>query len=232
MHPRFRSVSFVALLPLLAACADDPYALLSTHDGYWTTEVESADLPFPATVVNDMHIDAETRRSTVYAQARIQGMTISPPQVGPGECTTTSQGATVCFHPDAVYLNGTGQELDQADGTGAWWVKHSWVVDGEGYDNCTLMPPRETYDDCIWAEGTLLEDGLTMRIGDLEEGPFNERRPLLDQDPVRYELVSFGVLDLDAEPTADGGEPALIWDCVDEVSAFDGQSRPCPEPLE
>ena len=134
----------------LGACSGevDPYAMLAHHDGYWVTEVDNDELPVPVTVINDLHVDVETRRNTVYAQAILNGEVVSPPQVGPGECTTSLAG-TVCYHPNAVYLDGSGSEALESNGTGAWWVKHSWVVDGEGYTNCTLAPPRETYDDCF-----------------------------------------------------------------------------------
>ena len=56
-----------------------------------------------------------------------------------------------------MYLDGSANEAFESNGTGAWWVKHSWVVDGEGYTNCTLAPPRETYDDCFPVEGILLD---------------------------------------------------------------------------
>jgi hypothetical protein len=201
----------------------EPYAQMALHDGYWVTEVVTI------TAINDMHIDVETRRATVYAQAQALGQVVSPPQVGPGECTQLLSGETVCYHPNAVYLNGSGQELLEADGSGAWWVKHSWVVDGEGYENCTLMPPRETYDDCMPVEGIWLEDELSMRIGNLPVGPYNERRPLLDADPVAYEVVSFGLADSSAD-TGSATEEVLrlTFECVDEVSMFDGQTRPCP----
>ena len=84
--------------------------------------------------------------------------------MGPGECTQLPTGETVCYHPNAVYLNGSGEELLEADGNGEWWIKHAWVVDGEAMKLRTLSP-RETYDDCMPVEGIWLEDGLSMRIG-------------------------------------------------------------------
>ena len=210
-----------ALVLLLTACSgsEDPYAVLAQHDGYWVTEVVSDEVPVPVTVINDLHVDVEARRNTVYAQAIMNGAVLSPPQVGPGECTTSLAG-TVCYHPNAVYLDGSGNEALESNGTGAWWVKHSWVVDGEGYVNCTLAPPKETYDDCFPVEATLLEDGLTVRIGDLVDGPYNERRPLLDEDPVRYEVLT------DVTDQA----LTLVFDCTEDPSALDGESRPCPAP--
>ena len=217
----------VTLACLATACGNasytdsgDPYAQMALHDGYWFTEVDHPELPVTITVINDMHIDLESRRATVYAQARALGQVISPPQVGPGECTELPTGETVCYHPNAVYLNGSGEELLQADGNGEWWIKHAWVVDGEGYENCELFPPRETYDDCMPVEGIWLEDGLSMRIGNLPGGPYNERRPVLGTERVTYEVVGF------RSPTEEARR--LTFECVDEVSMFDGQTRPCP----
>ena len=198
----------------------EPIDPLLYHDGYWVAQFQD-----PAAgliqAINDMHIDTTTLRATVYAQTRIAGEIEAPPQVGPGECTETADGETVCFHPNAVYLNGTGEELDAADGTGAWWVKHSWVLGGEGYENCPLGA-EENYT-CIWVEGVLLEDGLSMQIGgttDATAGIFNIRTPLLDEDPIRYQVVRH---------TAGNAGPPLIFDCMPEVSEFDGRARPCPE---
>ncbi|MEM9457319.1 MAG: hypothetical protein AAGF11_24280 [Myxococcota bacterium] len=199
----------------------EPIDPLLYHDGYWVMEIADPASGGALQAINDMHIDTTTLRATVYAQTRVDGEVQAPPQVGPGECTETSDGETVCFHPNAVYLNGTGQELDTADGTGAWWVKHSWVLGGEGYENCPLGA-EENYT-CFWVEGVLLEDGLTMQIGgtgDATAGFFNTRTPLLDEDPIGYQVVRH---------TAGNAAPPLIFDCVPEVSEFDGRARPCPE---
>ena len=51
------------------------------HEGYWVGKVENPRLPFPVEVINDMHIDAYTRRVTVYAQSRVKGKVLVP---GPG----------------------------------------------------------------------------------------------------------------------------------------------------
>ena len=182
------------------------------------------------TVINDLHVDTETRRVTVYAQSRVFGDVKSPPQVGPGECTQDTNGETVCFHPDAVYLNGSGEELAEDDGSGAWWVKHSWIVDGEGYDNCELRP-QERYDNCSYVEGVMLDDGLTMQIGGTGEYSnfFNRRKPLLDSNPVTYEVVRFSPDEDDPDGPA-REQFTLTFDCTDDESAFDGRARPCPDP--
>ena len=103
----------------------EPLSPLAYHDGYWAAEVMVPGQPFVATAINDTHVDVETGYVTVYAQNVVQGQVVAPPQLGPGECGESSSGETVCYHPNAVYLNGTGQELDGSDGTGSWWVKHA-----------------------------------------------------------------------------------------------------------
>ena len=186
--------------------------------------VSTGCLPDEITVINDMHVDEDTWRVTVYAQSRHGDEVLAPPQVGPGECLR--QGLSkVCFHPNAVYLDGSGEDLDADNGVGAWWVKHSWVLGGEGYENCELRPQKD-YDDCLWVEGVLLDDGLTMQIGN--DTSFNRRKPLLDEAPVRYEVVRYGPPD--SEPaSAPEVQFTLTFDCWDEASAFDGRARPCPD---
>jgi hypothetical protein len=142
-----------------------------------------------------------------------------------------------CFHPNAVYLNGSGEELEASDGTGAWWVKHSWIVDGEGYINCELFPPQQEYENCMWAEGVMLEDGvsISMNVGEWgEPGAFNNiRRPLLDERPITYEVTGYAPAntdpaagEVDLTPTV---QFVLTFDCVEEPSAFDNRARPCPK---
>jgi hypothetical protein len=212
---------------LLLGCGEhdsDSLEPLLYHDGYWVTEFEDPGSGEPAVAINDMHIDTLTRRVTVYAQIRVvSGEVVAPPQVGPGECTQDRDGKSVCFHPNAVYLNASGAELGVADGTGEWWVKHSWVLGGEGYNNCPLGA-QENYL-CFWVEGILLEDGLTMQIGGsgIFASLYNTRTPLLDEDPIGYEITRYG--------PGDGGPEAqfsLRWECVEAESAFDGRTRPCP----
>ncbi len=225
------AVGAVAAQDETGSAASDA-SLLELHDAYWVAEREVEGLPLPVTVINDMHIDATTNSVTVYAQSRLMGQVIVPPQVGPGECSETPAGDSVCFHPNAVYLNGTGQELMEADGTGEWWVKHAWILGGEGYLNCELKS-QEAYDDCIWAEGELLDDDLSMKIGGLEAGQgFNIRTPLLDEDPIAYQVTRYGPANRDAEAGAIDLTPTvygvLTMECVEEVSAFDNQTRSCP----
>jgi hypothetical protein len=171
-----------------------------------------------------MHIDAATKRITVYAQQRVNGMVIVPAQVGPGDCTTTLMGDTACYHPNAVYLNGSGEEFLQADGTGAWWVKHSWVLGGEGYQNWELTL-EEDYGEGLWVEGVLLGDDITMKVGDLDGsdgGFYNLRRPLLQNDPVTYSVERY-------LPPATTPDFSLEWECTTATSDFDGLARSCPK---
>ena len=197
---------------------------LNYHEGYWTTEVTNPSIPFPIQVINDMHIDAATKRVTVYAQQRVNGMVVVPAQVGPGECTITLMGDTACYHPNAVYLNGSGEEFLQSDSTGAWWVKHSWVLGGEGYQNWELIL-EEDYGEGLWVEGILLGDNITMKVGDLDGtdgGFYNHRRPLLQNDPVTYSVERY-------LPPATTPDFSLEWECNTETSAFDGLARSCPK---
>ena len=174
-----------------------PKILFYYHDAYWVAKIKPEGAPAKITVINDMHIDTSTNRVTVYAQSRILGKVVSPPQVGSGECIETKND-TFCFHPNAVYLNGSGAELDSSDGSGAWWVKHSWVLGGEGYQNWELKPKKK-YGDGHYVEGILLEDGFTMKIGIRKDSIFthyNLRRPIIDTNKrqVNYQVVDTNLL--------------------------------------
>ncbi len=197
---------------------------LNYHEAYWTTEVNDPNVSFPIQIINDMHIDAATKRVSVYAQQVINGQVTIPAQVGPGECTTTMTGETVCYHPNAVYLNGSGEEFLEADGTGAWWVKHSWVLGGEGYQNWELLL-EEDYGEGLWVEGILLEDDITMQVGDIDGsdgGFYNLRKPLLENTPITYSVDRYS-------PPATTPDFVLEWECTTETSAFDGLARNCPQ---
>lgn len=241
---RFAIVTLILILCLMVGCTGQdvaPFELTSQidyHDGYWVSKVDIPDNPVSITVINDMHIDAATNSVTVFAQSKALGQIISPPQVGPGECTEGRNGETVCFHPNAVYLNGSGEKLMESDGTGEWWVKHAWILGGEGYDNCEL-PPQEHYDDCFWVEGVLLDDGLTMEIGgiiDADAGGWggNHRTPVFHDDgTVTYSVTRLEPTNLDPNAgeidlTLEKGF-VLEWTCEEEVSAFDNRARECPK---
>ena len=199
------------------------------HDAFWVAKIKPEGAPAKITVINDMYIDTVTNRVTVYAQSKIGGKIVSPPQVGPGKCIETKND-TLCFHPNAVYLNGSGAELDSADGSGAWWVKHSWVLGGEGYQNWELKP-KKNYGDGDYVEGILLEDGLTMKIGIKEDSIFNNfnlRMPILDKysGQVNYQIVRYESSDKTGSIPEEKFK--LIWKCKKRKSPFDNSLRTCP----
>ena len=199
------------------------------HDAFWVARIKPEGAPAKITVINDMYIDTVTNRVTVYAQSKIGGKIVSPPQVGPGKCIETKND-TLYFHPNAVYLNGSGAELDSADGNGAWWVKHSWVLGGEGYQNWELKP-KKNYGDGKYVEGILLEDGLTMKIGIKEDSIFNNfnlRMPILDKysGQVNYQVVRYESSDKTGSIPEEKFK--LIWKCKKRRSPFDNSIRTCP----
>lgn len=197
---------------------------VNLHDGYWVGKLKLEGTPFKLTIINDMHVDAATGRITVYAQSRVNNKIIAPAQLSPGEFLEQSNGERVASHPDAVYLNGSGQELMEDDGSGSWWVKHSWVLGGEGYWNAELKP-QEHYEES-YVEGNLLKDGLTMKIGDpAEEWGYNLRKPIQKGSKTsyvvnRYEFSNDGSLN-------EGF--TIEWKHKNEKSAFDGLKRSGPD---
>ena len=238
------ALAMLAIAILATGCTSqevipfEPTSQLDYHNGYWVTKVDIEGQPVGLTVVNDMFVDAETKRVTVYAQSSLLGKVLVPPQVNPGECTELPNGDTGCFHPNAVYLNGSGQELMEADGTGTWWVKHSWVLDGEGYENCELRP-QETYDDCFWVESVLMDDGLSMKIGDLDldaGGFFNIRTPVFNDGEVTYKVTRYSPTNVDASAGEIDLTPnvdfVLDWACEEKPSAFNNITRSCPSVTE
>lgn len=221
---------------------------LRYHEGYWVGEMENPNLPLPVQSINDLHIDPYTMRVTVYAQNRVGPNILAPAQAGPGETVERPDGTELGPHPNAVYLNGSGEELNEADGTGAWWVKHSWVLDGEGYNNWQLNATDYSRGG-QYVEGTLLDDGITMQMRTIIEGDTlggvpvdpeeiadefygNKRTPIVDTDPATYEVTRFEPANLDPEAgpidftSTEKGTITLT--CQEEVSAFDGLARSCP----
>ena len=199
------------------------------HNAFWVARIKPEGAPAKITVINDMYIDTVTNRVTVYAQSKIGGKIVSPPQVGSGKCIETKND-TLCFHPNAVYLNGSGAELDSADGNGAWWVKHSWVIGGEGYQNWELKP-KKNYGDGNYVEGILLEDDLTMKIGIKEDSIFNNfnlRMPILDKysGQVNYQILRYESSDKTGFIPEEKFK--LIWKCKKRKSPFDNGIRTCP----
>ncbi|MDG1056877.1 MAG: hypothetical protein P8O83_04050 [Flavobacteriaceae bacterium] len=200
------------------------------HDAYWVAKIKPEGAPAKITVINDMHIDTSTNRVTVYAQSRILGKIVSPPQVGSEECIETKKD-TLCFHPNAVYLNGSGAELDSSDGSGAWWVKHSWVLGGEGYQNWE-MKPKKNYGDGNYVEGIILEDRLTMKIGIRKDSMFtdyNLRMPIIDTNTrqVYYQVVRYEFSHKNESMPEEKFK--LVWKCKKRKSPFNNDIRTCPK---
>ena len=200
------------------------------HDAYWVAKIKPEGAPAKITVINDMHIDTSINRVTVYAQSRILGKIVSPPQIGSGKCIETKND-TLCFHPNAVYLNGSGAELDSSDGSGAWWVKHSWVLGGEGYQNWELKPEKH-YGDGHYVEGILLEDGFTMKIGIRKDSVFtdyNLRIPIIDTNTrqVYYQVVRYGFSHKNDSTLEEKFK--LVWKCKKRKSPFNNEIRTCPK---
>lgn len=198
---------------------------LNYHDGYWVAKIKPPGSPFKVSVINDMHVDAYSKRITVYAQSRLFGKTLTPAQVGPGEYATDKDGKKIAHHPNSVYLNGSGQELSESDGTGQWWVKHSWELDGEGYTNWELLPEAD-YGEGTWVEGILLEDGITMKIGTLNDTEalwgYNTRTPVFNDGSLSYEVVRWEYQDGQADPKKIW---TLEWNYKTKKSAFDNRAR-------
>ena len=200
------------------------------HDAYWVTSIKPEGAPAKITVINDMHIDTSTNRVTVYAQSRILGKIVSPPQVGTGQYIKTKKDS-LCFHPNAVYLNGSGAELDSSDGSGAWWVKHSWVLGGEGYQNWELKP-KKNYGDGQYVEGILLEDGITMKIGIRKDSIFtdyNLRMPIIDKNTsqVFYKIVRYEFSNKNDSIKEEKFN--LVLKCRKRRSPLNNKIRTCPK---
>ena len=200
------------------------------HDAYWVASIKPEGAPAQITVINDMHIDTSTKRVTVYAQSRILGKIVSPPQVGSGKCIETKKDS-LCFHPNAVYLNGSGAELDSSDGSGAWWVKHSWVLGGEGYQNWELKP-KKNYGDGQYVEGILLEDGFTMKIGIRKDSIFtdyNLRMPIIDKNTsqVFYKIVRYEFSN--KNDSIQEEKFNLVLKCRKRRSPLNNKIRTCPK---
>ena len=230
-------IAIIILGILLSSCGtsrtfqiDNSKNSLYYHDAYWVAKIKPEGAPAKITVINDMHIDTSTNRVTVYAQSRILGKIVSPPQVGLGACIETKND-TLCFHPNAVYLNGSGAELDSSDGNGAWWVKHSWILGGEGYQNWELKP-KKNYGNGHYVEGILLEDGFTMKIGIRKDSIFtdyNLRMPIIDTNTrqVYYQIVRYEFSNKNDSILEEKFK--LDWKCKKRKSPFNNDIRTCPK---
>jgi len=230
-------IAIIILGILLSSCGtsrtfqiDNSKNSLYYHDAYWVAKIKPEGAPAKITVINDMHIDTSTNRVTVYAQSRILGKIVSPPQVGLGACIETKND-TLCFHPNAVYLNGSGAELDSSDGSGAWWIKHSWILGGEGYQNWELKP-KKNYGNGHYVEGILLEDGFTMKIGIRKDSIFtdyNLRMPIIDTNTrqVYYQIVRYEFSNKNDSILEEKFK--LDWKCKKRKSPFNNDIRTCPK---
>ena len=207
---------------------------LNYHNAYWVAKIKPKNFPTNIKIINDMYIDTLSKRVTVYAQSRVLGKVLTPPQIGPGE-RIKYKNRNYSFHPNAVYLNGSGKELNSADGKGAWWVKHSWILDGEGYQNWELLP-KEYYGEGIYVEGIILDDKLSMKIGptsDSLKNNYNIRTPILKNDLITYRVTRYGPKNTDPEKGEIDLSPTEIfnlnWKSKNVKSPLNGQVRSRPK---
>ncbi len=204
--------------------------LLDKHNGYWKGTARDVDGTPVAVIINDVHADNETGEVVVYAQSErvSDGILQGPPQLAPGECTNFEELGYVCGHPDAVYLNGSGEELTSGDGNdgGAWWVKHAWVLNDESsrLEACR-MGAEEIYTACYTARGVLDEDGNTQKISIISLFPlefYNLRYVELNADPIEYYVDAYGPANILLV--------RLTMTCQNIASPFDGFLQSCPTP--
>jgi hypothetical protein len=220
---------------------------INYQEGYWVAEVEVEGVPFPVEMHNDIHIDACTMRVTVYGQVRMLGTIIAPVQAGPDEVAEHFSGNMLGMHPNAVYLNGSGEELAEADGTGTWWVDHP-IMGPEGYYNWTALISDYSFGG-QYTEGYMLEDGVTMFLrsfveGDeirgfpvdpeavAEESYGNSRAPGFETDAITHIVTRWEPANIDPEAGpidyTSTATSAVVFECRVEPSAFDGLARACP----
>ncbi|WP_163930974.1 hypothetical protein [Paraferrimonas sp. SM1919] len=190
---------------------------IAIHEGYWVSQTITPD-GIMIDTINDLHIDAATGSVVVYAQQKNGEQILAPIQIGLEQCITLADNSKACSHPDAVYLNEQGQELQQAEGTGSWWVKHEWNLNDQTteFKMCNLGVSEHYH--CGMVKGFVLEDGLTMQVG--TETNYNLRTVYLEQDPVRYSVTL-------KQATFPAME--LLWDCAETASALNGKIRNCPK---
>jgi len=220
---------------------------LNLHEGYWVAEAEIEGVPVPVTMLNDIHVDAYEGRVTVYGQVQVLGTIIGPVQAGPGEVVEHYSGNMLGMHPNAVYLNGSGEELAEADGTGSWWVKHP-IMGPEGYYNWPALV-ADYSSGGQYTEGYLLDDGVTMMLRSYfednvkgfrvdneaiaEEFYGNSRTPGFEPDAITHVVVRYEPANVDPEAgPIDYASTALetvVFECRVDPSSFAGLARACPE---
>ncbi len=216
--------------------------LLVKHNGYWKGTAQDIDGAPLSVIINDVHVDNQTGEVVVYAQSeRISdNFLLAPPQLEPDECADLPELGYVCGHPDAVYLNESGEELSSGDGSdgGAWWVKHAWVLNDESsrLEACRIGS-EEVYNACYTARGLLDEDGNTQQIefvGIPLLEIYNLRYVDLDAEPIEYYVDGYGPVNLDLQSGPLDLSAALIFrltmTCQDTAGPLDGTLRGCPSP--
>lgn len=220
---------------------------LNYHQGYWVTEQRIEGISSPVTALNDIHVDAHEGTITVYGQVQVMGQIIAPVQAGPGEEVQHFSGNMLGMHPNAVYLNGSGEELTESDGTGSWWVKHPIVGPG-GYYNWPML--IEDYGNGgHYTEGEVLDDGVTLAMRSFFEDnirgfPVDDnaiankfygttRSPGVSTDLITHIIERYEPANVDPEAGAIDYTSTLVetvvFECREEASALDGLVRDCPE---
>lgn len=199
-------------------------AVLNHHAAYWETKIRPEGSLFSVTLINDIYFDPTTRRMTVYSQSQAFGRAVAPAQVPQGQCIFY-ENDEYCSHPSAVYLNGSGKELTDADGSGSWWLRQSWVLGGEGFYSSEMRPAKRY--SSTYMTGELLEDGLTIKVGNPEQG-FSLRRPIYSGKRVAYEVSAYIASLQSAGQVAYEEAFRLEWQCKTETSPLTGIKRSCP----
>ena len=249
MKTGFHLYVFAAAFIAVFLCAFEPATppfpipnLLDKHNGYWKGMARDMDGTPLSVAINDVYADDQTGEVVVYAQTErvSDGFLLAPPQLAPGQCADLPEMGYVCGHPDAVYLNGSGEELSSGDGSdgGTWWVKHAWVLNDESsrLEGCRLGS-EEVYNACYTARGLLDEDGNTQKMEFMSIFPlevYNLRYVDLDAEPIEYYVDGYGPANLDPRSDPLDLSPALLFrltmTCQDTASLLDGTVRGCPSP--
>ena len=202
-----------------SGCAD-----LNHHAAYWETKIKPDGSLFSVTMINDIYFEPTTRRMTVYTQSRAFGRAVAPAQIPRGDCVI-HENETYCSHPSAVYLTGSGKELTDAEGSGSWWMRQSWVVNGEGFTSSEIRPEEHYSSTYMTAE--LMEDGLTIKVGNPELG-FSLRRPIYNGKRVIYDFTVYAATATDSGELSYEESIELQWQCKNEKSPLTGRIRSCP----
>ena len=188
-------------------------APLNYHEGYWVGQTRVEGVPVPVTTLNDIHVDVYSGRVTVYGQAQVAGVIIAPVQVDEGEVAQHFGGNMLGMHPNAVYLNGSGEELTESDGTGSWWIKHAIIR--SSYYNWPLLTTDYSFGG-QFTYGTVLDDSVTLMMRAFPEGDTyagfpvnpdsltleiygNTRHPGFETDSVTHVVTRYEPANVNAE---------------------------------